>query len=736
MPAGRSGYQFGTFQGVYTPSILTILGVIMYLRFGWVLGQVGLIETLGIVLLSTSVTCLTGLSISALATNMKIGKGGTYYMISRSLGVEAGAAVGLPIFLAQTLGISFYVAGFSESVATLFPQFPAVTVGVATLAVLLALAYFSANLALRIQYPVMVCVLISLVSFALGALRPASPLPAAPELAATAAPPLQPFWSVFAVFFPAVTGIEVGLAMSGDLKNPARALPWGTLGAVGTSLVIYLAIPLLLFRAVHDPALLRSNFFIMRDIAIWPEAVVLGLWGAALSSALGAMLGAPRTLQALAEDGVVPARIGRGFGSGNDPRLATMICFAIALAGILLGGLNAIATLLTLFFLTAYGLLNLSAALEGVIGSPAWRPEFRCPWPLSMLGALLCLVLAFMISPGGTFLATLVTGGVYSLMRRRQMKAYWGDMRYGILTLLARFSLYRMARREPTARTWRPNILVLSGSPSARWYLIALADAISHGKGFLTVAAIVPERVPDDRVENLGDSIEEYLTKRRVPALVKLQTADDVLEGACALVKTYGFGPLEPNTILLGETEQAHNVAGYVRLIRMVAGTRRNLIVVREGDESPQLSGETRIDLWWSHTSQNASLMLALAHLLRTSPEWMNARLILKTIVDSAEDQPEATRGLADFLKRSRVEAEVQVLVREKGAEVFQTIRRSSSGASLVFIGMRAPEPDEAAESYSRYYEELLSHTDGFPPIAMVLASEDIEFDRIFASPR
>ena len=268
------GYGFGTFKGVYTPSLLTILGVIMYLRFGWVLGNVGLAGTLAIVVLSTSITFFTGLSISALATNMRIGGGGAYYMISRSLGVEVGAAVGLPLYFAQALGISFYIAGFAESVNQLYPQFAIPVIGVFTLIALTVLAYVSADLALKSQFFILLVIVASLISFFFG-----EPL-AVQSIDPQSVPDKESFWVVFAVFFPAVTGIEAGVAMSGDLKNPSRSLPLGTLGAIATGFAVYITIPIFLGKMVQQNELLLMNPLIMQEVAVYGGLIICGVWGA------------------------------------------------------------------------------------------------------------------------------------------------------------------------------------------------------------------------------------------------------------------------------------------------------------------------------------------------------------------------------------------------------------------------------------------------------------------------
>jgi len=724
------GYQFGTFKGVFTPSILTILGVIMYLRFGWVLGNVGLFKTLLIVTMSTAITFLTGLSISALATNMRVGGGGTYYIISRSLGLEAGAAVSLPLYFAQSLGISFYIAGFAEAFVAVFPFLPFKLVGICTLLGLAALSYLSANIALKAQFIILATVVLSLFSFFLGGPVGSSEL----VMQAESIPHVLPFWAVFAIFFPAVTGIEAGLAMSGDLKDPAKALPYGTLGAIVVSYVVYIAIPIFLFKTIQDSRILLIDPFVMRSIARWGMLIVLGVWGATLSSALGALLGAPRTLQALARDKVVPQIIGRGFGSGKDPRIAVVISFLVAFAGIIAGDLNIIAPILTMFFLTAYGLLNLSAALEGLIASPAWRPKFKVHWGCSLAGALGCFAVMFMINPGATFVALIVSLLVYVLMKKRRINTSWSDMRYGILMLLLYYVIHRLEERKPDERTWRPNLLVLSGPPKSRWHLIELADAIACKRGLLTVSTIMTDEDSSaERLTNLCDALRSYIRDNHVRALMNVHVAPDMLTGAQEMVKAYGFGSVAPNTILIGETEKRENFIEYAKFISLVNRQRRNLIIVRKGEFQVDPDEELRMDVLWRGKQKNASLMLALAFLIRMSSKWDKTRLIMKTIINEEEQKESAEKTLQGFIKKRRIDAEASVVINQNGKDVFTVIEENIHDANLVFVGMRPPRDDETPEEYSHYYALLLEKTKTYPTTIFVLASEDIEFHKIFS---
>ena len=746
--------KFGTFKGVFTPSILTILGVIMFLRMGWVLGHAGLIGTLVIVTIGSGITFLTALSISATATNMRVGGGGAYYMISRSLGVEAGAAVGLPLYLAQSFGIAFYLAGFSESLNALIPSLPVVGISLVGLVLLSLLAWLSADLALKMQFFILTMIMLALVSYFSGGLPESLPDPDPAALAEKVG-----FWTVFAVFFPAVTGIEAGLSMSGDLKNPAKALPWGTLAAVVSGYFVYLAIPVFMYRGM-SPEVLKSHSLIMKDMARWGELIMLGVWGASLSSALGALLGAPRTLQALARDRVVPRVLGKGEGSDDAPRIATLVTFFVALIAILLGDLNTIAPVLSMFFLTSYGMLNFSAAIEGLIANPSWRPEFKTPWYISVAGAFGCFAVMFMIDPGATIISLCLTFGVYYIMQKRKMTAYWGDMRRGILAYLAKFSTERLSRLPMNTKSWRPNVLVLSGAPSRRWYLVELGHAIASRSGFLTVSSILPEGShAENRIVETQSSVEEYLKNRNVPAFVRISVSSDIQKGMLSLIRDYGLGPITPNTVILGETENPEHFLTFTETLIRTYQLKRNLVVVRvpehylgtrNGQHEPEdlknlnfyFSGNhnKQIDVWWGRQRNNAGLSLALGYLLQMSPSWEGASLNLRSITTDPEEVTAGEELLQGLISESRLDAKPSMyLHQDPEVSIFSRIAKESHESGFVFLGMLPPDiekfksdPETVIKEYASYYKNILDQTADFPPVGMVMAAEDLDFHKIF----
>ena len=320
--------SFGTFKGVFTPSLITILGAILFLRMGWLVGHTGIITTLLIITFASALTFITGLSVASTATNMNVKGGGVYYIVSRSLGIETGASVGLPLYLAQACGIAFYITGFSEALSGSFTSYvviPELYISITILCLLTLVSYKSTDFALKIQLLLLGVIIIALVSIFTG--DPSQLNLALDSKEAFGTIPKVTFWQAFAVFFPAVTGIEAGLSMSGVLKNPSRSLPLGTIGAVVTGFMVYGCLALFLHYFVPQ-SYLKSQPLVLYHIAQVGFFVLLGIWGATLSSALGGLLGAPRTLQALAKDRIIPSFLVSRKSEG--PSL--LITFGIALS--------------------------------------------------------------------------------------------------------------------------------------------------------------------------------------------------------------------------------------------------------------------------------------------------------------------------------------------------------------------------------------------------------------------
>ena len=728
-PAQTSGLS--TFGGVFTPSILTILGVIMYLRFGWVVGNAGLIGTLIIVTISTSITFLTALSVCAIATDKVVRAGGAYYMISRSLGIETGGAVGISLYFAQAVSVALYTIGFAESLVRAkidlfgfsinFQDYGLNQTYVALIITVLVgiLAVTSAELAIKAQYFIMAAIAISLLMFALG-----SPLPGV-EPQWLSAPPetALPFWTVFAVFFPAVTGIMAGVNMSGDLKDPIKSLPTGTLAAVGTGYVIYMILPIFMAMRADSANLIDSNVFVMQETALkgFGFTMLLGVWGATLSSAIGSILGAPRVLQALARDGVLPplfSFLGKGHGKDDEPRIGTWVSLGIAIAAVCIGDLNLIAPILSMFFLTTYLVLNVSAAIEGFLQSPSFRPSFRVHWSLSLLGAIGCLGVMFLIDAVATVFAAIIVLGIYIWLQRRELETTWGDVRRGMWMALISKGIFQVEEQDDT-KNWRPHILVLSGAPQKRWSLIELADGFSHNRSLMTVSSVLPSGSRDLKQQlNLERTIRDYLQKRGVRALVRVVTADDPFEGAVRLVETYGLGPLVPNTVVMGDSEQPERRASFCDAIAEIHASKRNLVIFHENQQQG-FGFRRNIDVWWGGMQSNGSLMLLLAYLLRTDINWRNAKIYMKLVVPDLDAAAAAQDNLEDLSKNLRIDVVPKVIVAE-GRSFDEILEQSSRNADLVFLGMAAP-----SENFVEYYEKLQARVNNLPSTIFVLAAPE-----------
>ncbi len=719
----------GTFGGVYTPSILTILGVIMYLRFGWVVGNVGLWSSLLIVTLATSITFLTSLSVAAIATDQRVRIGGAYYMISRSLGIESGGAIGIPLYIALSLSVALYVVGFAESVVGVFPNLDVRWVGLVTTLGVTSLALLSAKAAIRAQYIIMLAIGISLLSLIFGSPVEAS---ATAELVSDSTATKEPFWVVFAVFFPAVTGIMAGVNMSGDLKDPTNSIPKGTFAAIGTGYVIYIGLVLILaFRATPDQ--LIEDPLIMRKMAFWGDAILLGVWGATLSSAVGSILGGPRVLQALAKDKILPnwlSWLGTGSGEDEEPRYGTIFTMLVALVAVWFGDLNLIAPVLSMFFLTTYGVINLAAGIEKLLDSPSYRPTFKVHWAISLLGAVGCFSVMVLINLTATLIALVFVGIIFIWLERRELTSVWGNLKNGLLMAVVREILLKLSDDyEP--KTWRPRPLVLSGSPSKRWHLIDFANSLTHNRGILTVATVFPEgNVSRERLDNMEDEIGNFLKKRAIEALVRVVSSDDPFSGSVKLVEAYGIGKLVPNTIILGGSENPDIRKKYCDMVKSFYEMKRNVVLIHGADDSHKnpkgkARKQQRIDVWWGGVKGNGGLMMILVHMLQNSLSWKNAQVNLKIMVGDEAAVDEIKTNMKRIINEIRFEANIEVIV--SGGKSFREVfQESSSAADLILLGMAIPD-----EKFASYYENMLHLTEGMPSTAFVLAGQEISFGEV-----
>ncbi|MCK5011937.1 MAG: amino acid permease, partial [Deltaproteobacteria bacterium] len=548
--------SLGTFGGVFTPSILTILGIILFLRLGYVVGSAGLMRALVIIGLANGISVLTSISLSAIATNLKVKSGGDYYLISRTLGLEFGGAIGIVLFLAQSVSIAFYCIGFGEAISVLVPDgsrwLPQI---IAALAVsfLFIFAWLGADWATRFQYVVMSLLIVALISFFAGGFSKWDSALLAQNWVTPSGGP--PFWVLFAIFFPAVTGFTQGVSMSGDLKDPGKSLPLGTFLAVGISIIVYFGVAIV-FAGVLPGEIMRGDYGAMKKVSHFPFLINAGVIAATLSSALASFLGAPRILQSLASDRIFPFLLpfAKGFGPTGNPRWGVILSAGIAFTTIGLGNLNLVASVVTMFFLISYGLLNYATFYEARSASPSFRPRFR--WfdlRLSLLGFLACLGVMLAIDVAAGVVAVSVLFAIYQYIQRTAGPARWADSSRSYHLQRVREHLLSAAEEQEHPRDWRPQLLAFSNDSHRRKQLLVFASWIQGGSGTTTAVRILEgEGVKMLKAQAEAETeLRADIEKHGVEAFSLVLFAPTLQVGLQTLVQGFGIGPLKANTILL-----------------------------------------------------------------------------------------------------------------------------------------------------------------------------------------
>ncbi len=685
----KTPIKFGWIQGVYMRCLLNIWGVMLFLRLTWVIGQAGtqnlqrlvghpsffllrsfscspgLLEGLLLITLSNVVTVITSISMSAVSTNGQIAAGGIYYMISRSLGPEFGGAIGLMFTLANSIAVAMYTIGFCESLVDMLDQYISEFTGIVdasnrtndirligtiTLILVLALAIVGMDWVTRVQMGLLVLLIISQIDFIVGSFIP----PSASEISrgfvgynydslttnfwsnytTDVYGKSESFFSVFAVFFPAVTGIVAGANLSGDLKDPGVAIPKGTLLAIATTYVTYFIYGVMVsgctvrqasgiegeahfgtdrfnFTAYpdvnqkFDSCVGRESFLhpdinntcdygilvnqqMMEVISAWGPLIYAGCFAATLSSAIASLVGAPRVFQAVAKDKLFPGidSFAEGYGSNNDPIKGYILVFIISLVCILIGDLNIVSSLLSNFFVAAYALINFSVFHSSITNSPGWRPSFKYynKW-VSLLGTVLCVAVMFLMDYITALITFIIIICLYMYVSIASPDVNWGSSTQSQSFMVALNAVQSLSKVEDHIKNYRPKVLCLCGNPGDRPTLIDFGSLLTKKISFFQCLRFIEGDLPNSRVSLALDLGQKWMKSNHVKAFFHVSRIDGLDRGLRTGLELCGLGKMGPNVVLVGfKTKWEADVEGtedYVNTLTTVLESGYALMILR-----------------------------------------------------------------------------------------------------------------------------------------------------------
>lgn len=716
----------------------------MFLRFGYAVGHVGLLGALGIIALGHLVTIPTALALSEIATNRKVEGGGEYFIISRSFGVRIGAAIGLSLYLSQAISVAFYIIAFAEAFDSLIPTLEAWT-GLAfdprmislPTAVLLGVLMLTRGAALGVKalYVVISVLAASLVLFFFG--DPVPPADGSLRWDARLAAP-DAFFVVFAIVFPSFTGMTAGVGLSGDLAEPRRSIPRGTLAATLGGMLVYILIAWKLSVSA-TPELLAEDQLVMAKIAAWGPIIPIGLACATISSAIGSFLVAPRTLQALAHDGCfIPDglnhTLARGTGDANEPRAATLVTTALVLVVVGLGNVDFVARLISMFFMVTYGTLCTISFLEHFAANPDYRPTFRTRWYLSLLGALMCGLMMFLMDPVFALLAVAAMVAFYGLTKWTRAGASDDTLValfLGVMSQTARWIQVRLqrARWATRGRGWRPSIVALNPTSLTEGFgAMKLLGWLCERHGVGTYIQVIEGRLSAasyDQSRLLRERIVE-MTRADAPGVYVTTMVSPSLRSAMAQVlQMPGVSGMENNTVLLDYGPGVDDSTLEILLddAELAIETQRNVLFLRD-DGTPFGEGG-RLDVWLTwHDEKNAKLMLLLAYIIAGNPRWAGCELRVFAAMPDDEITTER-KSFRDLCRQGRIpipERNIRFLGANSSEQYDRLVAEHSADSDLVIMGMTAQSMT------TRRRARLQRHPD-LGHVLFVLARQDLQIE-------
>jgi amino acid transporter len=715
--------NFGTLPVFFT-AISTILGAILFLRFGWAVGNIGFIGVIGIIILGHMITIPTAMAVAEIATNQKVLGGGAYYIISRSFGLNIGAAIGITLYLSQAISVAFYVIAFAEAFDPLIQWiadnygwfiYDKRAISIPTMA-LLSWLFLSrgANMGMKALYVVVGILAVALALFFLG-----SPDSAPNEIVldATIENP-KSFFYVFTIIFPAFTGLAAGLGLSGDLKDPRKSIPQGTIWATIAGLFIYL-FAAYKFTVSASPEDLASDQLIMSKIALWGPIIPIGLAAASISSALGSIMVAPRTLQAIGMDDIFPQSglnkwLKKENRKNNEPINASVISIIIAFVFVFIGDVNFVAQIISMFFMVTYGAICLISLLEHFAADPSYRPTFRSKWYLSLLGAILSFWIMFQMNMSYAILSLLIMTGIYHGINVTS-KEHRGLAKLfrGVVFQLSRYLQIFAQRAEKGDRelSWRPFAICISEDSFKRrsafdllrWlsYKYGFGTYIHYLQGYLNEETNLESKKVMNRLINLasGSKNRVYLDTIISPSMTS---------AIAQVMQLSGISGTGYNTILFEFSRTKPERLNYViDNYNLLKSTHFDVCILNTSYKG--FGYHKEIHVWiGAEDLENANLMILLAYIIQGHPDWKKG--IIKIFAMYPEDQLDTQKEkLIALIKSGRLPISPSnvELINANYANKKQVIMQNSMDADLSILGFNHDDVEKEGNKLFTGFEDM-----------------------------
>lgn len=701
----NNSVKFGTMP-VFLTALSTILGAILFLRFGWAVGNIGFLGTIGIIVIGHLVTIPTAMAVAEIATNQKVQGGGAYYIISRSFGLNIGGAIGIALYFSQAISVAFYVIAFAEAfdpvLKWLATDFGIIITDKRLISIpMMALLSFvmlrsGAKSGMKALYVVVALLIAALISFFFG-----SPLETAPSTFQATSHVLENenFFYVFTIVFPAFTGLAAGLGLSGDLKDAKTSIPKGTLWATVVGMIVYI-LAAYKFSVSASPDDLASDQLIMQRIAIWGPIIPVGLAAAALSSALGSIMVAPRTMQAIGHDQILPnKRISRWMSKGrpkdNEPVNGSIITIIIAFFFIIIGDINFVAEIISMFFIFTYGAICLISFLEHFAADPSYRPTFKSRWYISLVGALLSFWLMFKMNTTYAFLSLILIGLFYYLITLSQRdKKGLEKLFRGVIFQLSR-SLQIFAQRadkEDRNVSWRPFAVCISNDTFRRRSAFDFMRWLSFKYGFGTYIHYIPGFLNQETNQE---------SKRVLKKLINLASGSKN--------RVYLDTIISPSyTSAIAQVIQLNSISGKVNNLILFEFSRTEPEGLQEVIDNFNIIKSANFDVCILNTSykgfgykkeihlwitdkdyENANLMILLAYILLGHPDWNKGFIKIFAVYPEAEREAQQDH-LYELIATGRLpisQNNITIVTSEGGETNSKTIARHSADADLTIVG-------------------------------------------------